>query len=96
MDFTEEVFKATKKIPKGKVSTYKLIAKSIKRPKACRAVGNSLNKNTCKDIPCHRVIKSDGCLGGFRRGFSIKKKVLEKEGVEVTRGRVDLEKYLFS
>lgn len=78
--FQARVFAIVKKIPRGKVLTYKEVAQKIGSPKAYRAVGNALNKNYSKDIPCHRVIKSDGTLGGYRLGTSAKAKILKKEG----------------
>ncbi len=55
-------------IPKGKVLTYKEVAKKAGNEKACRAVGSILNKNYNPSIPCHRVIRSDGKMGGYNRG----------------------------
>jgi len=80
MSFKDEVYKVVKKIPKGKVLTYKQVAEKVGRPKAYRAVGNILNKNFDPNIPCHRVIKSDGKLGGYNRGVKAKTKVLKEEG----------------
>jgi len=68
ISFRENVYKAVKKIPKGKTKTYKEIAVVAGRPKAWRAVGNILNKNFNPEIPCHRVICSDGRVGGYNRG----------------------------
>lgn len=79
MTFTEAVYNVVKKIPEGKTLTYKEVAERAGRPKAYRAVGNILNKNYNPDIPCHRVIKSDGSLGGYNRGGEAKKRVLKKE-----------------
>jgi len=80
MDFREAVYAVVKKIPEGHVLTYKEVAVKIGKPKAYRAVGNILNKNFDQDIPCHRVIKSDGKLGGYNRGIENKKIILKKEG----------------
>lgn len=93
MNFQQKVFQATQKIPKGKVATYSQIAKIIGRPRACRAVGNALNKNRDPKVPCHRVVKSSGKVGGFRDGAKTKIRKLKKEGVKIARGVVDLEKY---
>ena len=71
------------KIPKGKVKTYKEVAIGIKMPKSARAVANACGKNRyAPSVPCHRVIRSDGSLGGFSApgGTKIKKKLLKKEG----------------
>jgi methylated-DNA-[protein]-cysteine S-methyltransferase len=96
MDFNTRVWEVCKRIPKGKVSTYKEIAKSL-NTKAYRAVGNALNKNPYAPIvPCHRVINSDGRVGGFARGQDAKTALLEKEGIEIKDGKVDLKRFLFS
>ena len=79
--FTQKVYGVVMKIPKGKVLTYKEVAKRAGNAKASRAVGNILNKNFNPKIPCHRVIRSDGKLGGYNRGAVEKRKILKKEGV---------------
>ncbi len=81
--FTQKVYRIVKKIPKGKVLTYKEVARRAGKPKAYRAVGNILNKNYDPRIPCHRVIRSDGKIGGYNRGVVNKRKILKKEGVEI-------------
>ena len=71
-------------IPKGKVVSYLDVAKAINRPKAARAVANAIGKNPyAPKIPCHRVIRSDGSLGGYsgRGGIRKKKKLLKSEGI---------------
>lgn len=78
--FREQVYRVVKKIPRGKVLTYKKVAERVGRPNAYRAVGNILNKNTSTEIPCHRVICSDGRTGGYNRGTKAKIKILKKEG----------------
>jgi len=79
-NFRQAVYSIVKKIPKGETLTYKQVAEKIGNPRACRAVGQALKKNYSPDIPCHRVIKSDGKLGGYNRGVELKKKILNKEG----------------
>lgn len=79
--FKEKVYEAVKKIPKGKVLTYKEVAKKAGSPRAFRAVGNILNKNYDPLIPCHRVIRSDGKIGGYNRGGSLKEKILKLESI---------------
>ncbi|MEA3339092.1 MAG: MGMT family protein, partial [Chloroflexota bacterium] len=70
--------------PRGWVSTYGRIAKSLGNPRAARAVGNALARNPFPIIiPCHRTIRADGRLGGFRGGVEMKRALLEMEGVEV-------------
>lgn len=77
--FRERIYKIVKEIPKGRVLTYKMVAKLAGKPRAWRAVGNILNKSS--EIPCHRVIKSDGKIGGYRYGTKKKITLLEKEGI---------------
>jgi methylated-DNA-[protein]-cysteine S-methyltransferase len=89
MDFTAKVFSVCKRIPKGKVSTYSRIARAIGKPGATRAVGNALNKNRSKSVPCHRVIRSDGKVGGFAHGAEAKIRMLRNEGIEIIEGKVD-------
>lgn len=79
--FTQKVYNVVKKIPKGKVLTYKQVAEKVGNPKSFRAVGNVLNKNFDPKIPCHRVIRSDGEIGGYNRGEKKKKEILKKEGL---------------
>ncbi len=81
--FQIEVYKVVKKIPEGKVMTYKEVAKSIGKPRAYRAVGNALNKNTDSSVPCHRVIRTDSKIGGYRKGAKKKKELLKEEGFVV-------------
>ena len=81
--FQLKVWKYLKTIPKGKVKTYKEVAIGIKMPKSARAVANACGKNPYPPrVPCHRVIRSDGSLGGFSApgGIKTKKKLLKKEG----------------
>ena len=94
MTFNEKVYRICKLIPKGKISTYKEIARKLKI-KGYRAVGNALNKNPYKEVPCHRVIDSKGHLHGFARGLKKKAEMLRNEGVEVKDNKVDLRKYLY-
>lgn len=91
--FQNKVYGICKKVPKGKVTTYKEIAESL-GTKAYRAVGTALNKNPfAPEVPCHRVINSNGKIGGFASGIKKKIKLLKKEGVEVMNKKVDLKKY---
>lgn len=96
ISFREKVYAATRKIPKGRVSTYKTIARMIGSPRAARAVGNALNTNPdTSRTPCHRVVRSTGKIGGYALGTRRKAEVLKKEGVTISSGRVDLEKFGF-
>ena len=79
LSFKEKVYKIVSKIPKGRVLTYKQVAILSGNPKAYRAVGNILNKNYDSKIPCHRVIRSDGKIGGYNRGEKNKIELLRKE-----------------
>ena len=82
--FQIKVWKFLKTIPKGKVKTYKQVAIGIKNPKSARAVANACAKNPCAPkIPCHRVIRSDGSLGGYsgKGGINTKRKLLKLEGI---------------
>ncbi len=81
--FQVKVWKYLITIPKGQVKTYKQVAIGVNRPKSARAVANACAKNPYAPIvPCHRVIRSDGSLGGFSApgGTKTKKKLLKKEG----------------
>ena len=71
------------KIPKGKVKSYKQVAIAIRNPRSARAVANACGKNPyAPKVPCHRVIRSDGSMGGYSGpgGIKTKKKLLKKEG----------------
>jgi len=79
-DFQWRVLKATTQIPLGQTRSYAWVAQKVGRPKAVRAVGGALNKNPYPIIiPCHRVIKSDGSLGGYVFGIKRKRTLLELE-----------------
>jgi len=78
--FKEKVLEIVAKISKGGVMTYKEVAALAGSPKAYRAVGNIMNKNYNPAVPCHRVIRSDGKAGGYRRGAGLKLRLLKEEG----------------
>ena len=81
-DFQKAVWHVVADIPKGRTMTYAEVAQAINRPGAVRAVGNALNKNPFAPVvPCHRVIKSDGTLGGFALGSKKKTILLRREGI---------------
>lgn len=123
--FNEKCYSLLRKVPKGKVTTYKEIAKALKT-RAYRAVGNAMKNNPyvsgsdsivsqlpehaqkspisdTPDVPCHRVVKSDGSIGGFKgkttgKTISEKIKILEKEGIMFEKNKIKLknfEKVLF-
>ena len=78
--FSQKVLQTVSQIPQGQTLTYKQVATKAGNPKASRAVGNILHKNHDPQIPCHRVVRSDGKLGGYNRGEKKKKELLQKEG----------------
>ena len=85
-DFQKMVWIEIKKIPKGKTITYKELAIKIGKPKAYRAVANACAKNPLLGIiPCHRVIRVDGKMGGYmgKKGIERKKRLLQSEGVKL-------------
>ena len=97
--FNEKCYEILRKVPKGKVTTYGEIARKLKT-KSYRAGGNVMNKNPCGflskgNVPCHRVVGSDGKLVGFAHGLKKKTEMLKKEGIEIRNGKVDLKKYGF-
>tara|TARA_B100001105_G_C22086530_1_gene313124 strand:+ start:181 stop:480 length:300 start_codon:yes stop_codon:yes gene_type:complete len=88
MNFNQQCYALLSKIPRGKVSTYKEIAKAL-NTKAYRAVGNAMAKNPNPIIvPCHRVINSNGLIGGYGLGVDKKISLLQKEGVTIRKRRV--------
>lgn len=85
-EFANKVYKIVSKIPRGKTLSYKEVAIKSGSPRAYRAVGNILANHNIKGLPCHRVIKSNGELGGFKGSFNKKivnekRKKLKKEGI---------------
>ena len=77
--FSEKVKSVVTKIPRGKTLTYAEVARRAGNPRAYREVGNILNKNYDPQIPCHRVIRSDGMVGGYNRGGKKKRELLLQE-----------------
>jgi methylated-DNA-[protein]-cysteine S-methyltransferase len=85
----EDVYELLKKIPVGKVTTYGDLAKALGNPSASRIVGKILGQNPNPiQVPCHRVVMSNGKLGGYAYGPAKKKGLLEKEGLSFTNGIV--------
>lgn len=79
-DFEREVWQTLQEVPYGETRTYKWVAEKIGKPHAFRAVGNALGKNPIPIIyPCHRIIESDGSIGGYSSGIDIKRRLLEIE-----------------
>ena len=99
--FSEKVYQLTKKIPKGRVTSYKEIANTL-GTKAYQAVGQALRRNPFAPmVPCHRVVSSSGLIGGFNgktNGVEIKRKIalLKSEGVRIKKNKINLEKYFVS
>ncbi len=99
--FSEKVYSQLKKVPKGKITTYKALAQSIET-RAYQAIGTAMKNNPyAPQVPCHRVVSSDGSIGGFKgkkTGKTIQEKIelLKKEGIEVKNGKVvNFEEKLF-
>ena len=95
MNFNQQCYKLLSQIPKGKISTYKQIAK-ILNTKAYRAVGNAMANNPKPIIvPCHRVIKSNGLIGGYALGIKKKISILKNGGITIKKGEiVNYKKYI--
>ena len=92
--FSQRVWRAVSKIPRGRVATYKSIAIALGVPRASRAVAAALSRNVEPAVPCHRVVRSDGHVGGYNRGGSVKKsRLLRVEGVGIRNQRVDLKTF---
>ena len=87
--FQKKVYEIVKKIPRGRVTTYAAVVRAIRNPHAARAVGNALNKNRFRDVPCHRVIRSDGYVGGYAWGEKKKIEILRREGLRITNCNVE-------
>ena len=94
MTLAEKVYATLRTIPRGKVTTYKQLARRIGSPRGARAVGNALNKNPhAPTVPCHRVVMTGGRLGGYASGPKRKTVLLRREGVMVTNEKIDLKRY---
>ncbi len=76
-EFQKKVYREVKKIKRGQTASYRDIARKLKT--SPRAVGRALKANKYKNVPCHRVIKTDGSLGGYNRGVKKKRELLRKE-----------------
>jgi|SRR3989338_7058098 len=87
--FSEKCYELLKEVPKGKITTYKIIAEKL-GTKAYRAVGNAMNKNPyAPKIACHRVVNSNGKIGGFALGVKNKIKILKKEGIKIKNNKIE-------
>lgn len=93
----QKLYDLVRQIPKGKITTYKALALALGDLKAIRVVGRMLNQNPDLIIPCHRVIMSNGEIGGYKLGKAKKKQLLRREGLELKDSKViDYEKHLFT
>ena len=97
-DFQQRVLRAEHGIPRGRVSTYGLLAGFIGRPGAARAVGAALATNPFPIIiPCHRAVRADRTLGGYQGGLKMKRALLEAEGIPFDhKGRVAVADFYYS
>ena len=79
--FERAVYAVVRRIPKGQTRSYQWVAVRLGNPRLARAVGNALNRNPyAPQVPCHRVIRSDGTIGGYARGPTRKRALLHQEG----------------
>lgn len=94
--FSERCYSLLKKVPAGKITTYKALAEALDT-KAYRAVGTAMNKNPyAPKVPCHRVVKSSGEVGEFASGTKNKVEMLEKEGIPIKDNKIqDFERFLY-
>jgi len=89
-EFNKQVWLTLKLIPRGRVTTYKELARYLGKPAAARAVGSACHRNpNAPRVPCHRVVKSDGRLGGYAGGLRRKISLLKSEGIKVKDGKVE-------
>ena len=97
MNLENKVYKQLCKVPKGKVTTYGELAKAVGLKNGQRVIGRIMNKNPYPGIvPCHRVIKSDGKIGGYAYGEKSKTKMLNREGIKIQNGKImDFKKTVF-
>ncbi len=87
--FCQAVYRAASLVPAGRVTSYGAIARFLGKPGSARAVGNALHINPfAPKVPCHRVVKSDGSIGGFADGAKKKIAILRREGVICLNGHV--------
>lgn len=102
-DFTKKVLEIVSQIPRGALMTYRQVARAAGSPRAYRAVGSILNRNyrerewqlpieDFEPVPCHRVIRTDGYIGGYARGPKDKERLLRLEGHIIDKGRIKLPK----
>ncbi|MGI0057564.1 MAG: MGMT family protein [Nitrosarchaeum sp.] len=97
MNLDEKIYKKLLEVPKGKITTYGELAKAVGLKNGQRVIGKIMNKNPYPVIiPCHRVVKSDGTIGGYAYGAEIKSVMLTKEGIVIKNGKIlDLENNIY-
>lgn len=97
MSLDKKIYKKLLEVPKGKITTYGELAKAVGLKNGQRAVGKIMNKNPYPVIiPCHRVIKSDGKIGGYAYGEEVKLNMLTNEGIKIQNGKIlDLENTIY-
>lgn len=97
MNIDKKIYKKLLEVPKGKITTYGELAKAVGLKNGQRAVGKIMNKNPYPVIiPCHRVVKSDGKIGGYAYGEEIKSDMLTREGIIIKNGKIlDLENKIY-
>jgi len=89
LNLEQKVYKKLLEVPKGKITTYSELSKAVGIKNGQRFIGNVMNKNPYPAIiPCHRVVKSDGSIGGYTYGKKVKTKMLTQEGVKIKHGKV--------
>lgn len=97
MNLQQKIFKKLLEVPKGQITTYGELAKSVGLKNGQRAVGKIMNKNPYPVIiPCHRVVMSTGKVGGYAYGENVKIKMLTDEGIKIQNGKIfDLKNKLY-
>jgi len=97
LNLDKKIYKKLLEVPKGKITTYGELAKAVGLKNGQRAVGKIMNKNPYPVIiPCHRVVKSDGKVGGYAYGEEIKSDMLTREGIVIHNGKIlDLENTIY-
>jgi len=89
LNFDKKVYEKLLEVPKGKITTYSLLAKAIGLPNGQRSIGRIMNNNPYPVIiPCHRVVNSNGKIGGYAFGQDVKTNMLAKEGIKIKNGKI--------
>ena len=98
MKLEDKVYKKLLEVPSGKITTYGELARSVGLKNGQRKIGQIMKNNSFPVIiPCHRVVKSDGTIGGYAFGIERKANMLSKEGIKISRGKIlDFENRIFS